>query len=225
MVLPRARSLPVLDSASPWGNDPNEVNRSFYVEGLSKKLQEWPSDEAKDEAATITSSPHSEAFVPPLLASLGSLGHPEVCNRPCVYFQEGLCRNGSACSFCHLFHPEKNVKLDKRQRTLLQSFSYEEFLVYTLPFIKERLGEMNVHAPELLYLLETEAGNATSPLMPERDRRNMSKVFVRMNLSSLIGMVRQKGRQQNKFPDEEANSKPEIDVVMERIRENFIPKE
>ncbi|CAE7257158.1 unnamed protein product [Symbiodinium natans] len=56
----------------------------------------------------------------PLLPSQGSLGHPEVCRRPCIYFIAGNCENGRACAYCHIEHTEKTPKLDKRQRTIMQ---------------------------------------------------------------------------------------------------------
>lgn len=29
----------------------------------------------------------------------GSVGHPELCRRPCIYFAQGQCRNSADCSF------------------------------------------------------------------------------------------------------------------------------
>ena len=231
--LSHVKSLPVLDRASPWGDDPDEAGRSLYVEDLWHKMEEKrqsegvmvPSDD-KLEGTTahsdLISSPHSEVYVP----SFGSLGHPEVCQRPCIYFQSGLCQNGSACNYCHLFHSEKFGKLDKKQRTLLQGLSYEEFVVFILPFIQEQIKQMeqiHLDASELLPLLQAAAAEANLPLMPARETRNISKVFTRMNLSSLIAMVEQKGRQQSNPP--RADPQQHLDAVMERIRNDFIPKE
>ena len=30
----------------------------------------------------------------------GSVGHPELCRRPCIYFAAGQCRNSADCNFC-----------------------------------------------------------------------------------------------------------------------------
>ena len=32
----------------------------------------------------------------------GSVGHPELCRRPCIYFAAGQCRNSADCNFCRL---------------------------------------------------------------------------------------------------------------------------
>ncbi|CAE8743590.1 unnamed protein product [Polarella glacialis] len=41
--------------------------------------------------------------VPPAtLPNPGSMAHPELCRRPCIYFAAGSCANGSACGYCHL---------------------------------------------------------------------------------------------------------------------------
>ena len=220
-----------LRRSNPWGDDPDEEERSWYVEGLSKHFQEkWQragatvttvSTEYQDKIEfedAVTVSPLSEPFVPNF-GSFGSLGHPEVCQRPCMYFQAGLCRNGNDCTYCHLPHIEKPSKLDKKQRTLLQSLSYEEFVAFILAHIQERIKQMNLDASELLHLLEVEAAQAQAPSLPERERRNMNKVFDRMNLSSLVGMVRQKRHHQ------QTDSAQHIEAVMQRIRENYIPKE
>eukprot|EP00931_Biecheleriopsis_adriatica_P043866 TRINITY_DN25067_c0_g1_i1.p1 TRINITY_DN25067_c0_g1~~TRINITY_DN25067_c0_g1_i1.p1 ORF type:complete len:714 (-),score=111.66 TRINITY_DN25067_c0_g1_i1:130-2271(-) len=51
----------------------------------------------------------------------GSVGHPEMCSRPCLYFSTGQCKDGAACAFCHQSHSKRSSHLDKRNRELLQS--------------------------------------------------------------------------------------------------------
>ncbi|CAE7891437.1 MTPC1, partial [Symbiodinium necroappetens] len=54
-----------------------------------------------DSPATfMEGTPRSSSLdrrVAELLPSHGSLGHPEVCRRPCIYFLAGHCENGNAC--------------------------------------------------------------------------------------------------------------------------------
>eukprot|EP00439_Symbiodinium_sp_Y106_P052559 s5291_g7.t1 len=61
-----------------------------------------------DSPATfMEGTPRSSSLdrrVAELLPSHGSLGHPEVCRRPCIYFLAGHCENGNACAYCHLPH-------------------------------------------------------------------------------------------------------------------------
>ena len=39
------------------------------------------------------------------MANRGSMGHPSLCQRPCVYLMNGSpCRDGDDCGFCHMPH-------------------------------------------------------------------------------------------------------------------------
>eukprot|EP00913_Durusdinium_trenchii_P020942 g19678.t1 len=49
----------------------------------------------------------------------GSVGHPEVCNRPCIFFAAGNCQNGEGCPYCHLDHAHRPPHLDKKQRMMM----------------------------------------------------------------------------------------------------------
>ena len=76
------------------------------------------------------------------LSSYGSAGHPEVCQRPCLFFAQGDCQNGSSCGFCHLPHLQRPVHLDKRNRLQLQSLSHAEKLALLLPLLHEKAAAM-----------------------------------------------------------------------------------
>eukprot|EP00438_Fugacium_kawagutii_P027955 Skav210834 [mRNA] locus=scaffold543:6359:16244:+ [translate_table: standard] len=90
------------------------------------------------------------------LPSGGSLGHPEACRRPCIYFMQGNCENGDACVYCHLPHVEKTPKLDKRQRTIVQGLERPELLGLVHSFCLAKAEEMGFawEAAEILQLLE-----------------------------------------------------------------------
>ena len=45
--------------------------------------------------------------------------HPELCMRPCLYFNAGSCANGITCQFCHLPHRKRRSELPK-PRILVQ---------------------------------------------------------------------------------------------------------
>lgn len=228
-----SRSSPAFHVVT-WANDPNEEKKSVYVEGLSKKLEaKWwnqgascgmvsPDDETEQsEAVMVEPIPDSEPGHLPL-ASSGSWGHPELCFRPCSFFQVGLCRNGHTCSFCHLFHTER-VKLDKRQRILLHKMEYREFMAYALQVIREKVQEITCDASELLHWLETEAGDADLPSIPDREKRKMSKVFDRMHLSNLLGLMRHKSLYHN---ESQLVGWQQLDLAIEKIRaQRTIPKE
>ena len=75
-----------------------------------------PSTSLSDDSAESADVRLGFALPPELLPSIDSLGHPEACRRPCIYFISGHCANGEACAYCHLTHTEKVPKLDKKQR-------------------------------------------------------------------------------------------------------------
>ena len=103
----RANSLPPRVSQAPEVEEAwkDEVNLKMYVDGLSEELQTktWgiqsPSmttvdtDAGTDTASTPTSVPSvsstaSLSFVE-ASCSPGSVGHPELCRRQCIYFMSG----------------------------------------------------------------------------------------------------------------------------------------
>jgi hypothetical protein len=72
----------------------------------------------------------------------GSLGHPNFCLRPCLYFAQGTCSNGVDCGFCHLPHNRRSAHLDKRHRLCLSNLSFFERLKVILPAIEERASSL-----------------------------------------------------------------------------------
>lgn len=53
-------------------------------------------------------------------ANPGSMGHPDVCAKPCLHAAAGRCANGADCEFCHDQHTTRAKKLDKRDRDALR---------------------------------------------------------------------------------------------------------
>lgn len=104
---PRARSLP------PDQAPCQEECLRHYVDGLAQRLS--------SDSSQLSS------------LSKGSLGHPELCNRPCVF--KDCCENRDECAYCHLPH-ERSPKMDKRQRLIVKSLSEEELVALVLHFIR-----------------------------------------------------------------------------------------
>ncbi|CAE8720509.1 unnamed protein product, partial [Polarella glacialis] len=105
--------------------------------------------------------------VPPAtLPNPGSMAHPELCRRPCIYFAAGSCANGSACGYCHLSHEHRPSHLDRRHRDMLSNLSETECLALLLPVLRCRAESTGLaaEAVEVLALLEdkTVACAATS---------------------------------------------------------------
>ncbi|CAJ1354464.1 unnamed protein product, partial [Effrenium voratum] len=63
-----------------------------YLHALARNLQ---ADEGQTKEVDLQGMP-----------SLGSIGHPEVCRRPCIYFSAGHCELGEACNYCHVAHTD-----------------------------------------------------------------------------------------------------------------------
>lgn len=86
----------------------------------------------------------------------GSVGHPELCRRPCIYFAAGQCRNSADCSFCHLSHAHRSATLDKNQRQMIKQLSKHEFLSVLLRCLRTKAtqGQFEEDAKEVLELFE-----------------------------------------------------------------------
>jgi predicted transcriptional regulator len=128
-----------------------------------------------------------------MLPSQGSLGHPEVCRRPCIYYIAGHCENGNGCAYCHMEHIEKMPKLDKRQRSTVQSLSRPQLLDLVRQFCytkAEQAGFLD-EAAEIVDLLATQSRGAQplAKILPDRDLRNLHRTLARMNFSNLIGLA------------------------------------
>ena len=119
-----------------------------------------------------------------LQSTPGSVGHPEICRRQCIYFLAGHCSNGDACTYCHLPHPQKSPKLDKRQRAIIHALNRKELLALILHLCRSKAEEIGmwVEAQEVIAILEAEAGNTPVPEMAERENRALRKTLSRMKL-------------------------------------------
>lgn len=130
----------------------------------------------------------------------GSLGHPEMCTRPCLFFAAGQCQNRESCEFCHLPHNRRPTHLDKRNRELLKSFSSEEKLATILPILSEKLQKYcnNPAAFQLLLQLETlsansgvdlEAMSTTSSKQTAKGERTLKSALRAVTLRSLLTLL------------------------------------
>ncbi|CAE8631469.1 unnamed protein product [Polarella glacialis] len=140
------------------------------------------------------------------LPNPGSMAHPELCHRPCIYFAAGNCANGSACGYCHLPHEQRPPHLDRRQREMLRSLSEAERLALLLPELRCRaeVTGMAAAAGEIFALLEEKAAAcaATWPTgraagsrvsraaaSPHHPMSKLAFALKRMPFSTVLGMV------------------------------------
>jgi len=73
----------------------------------------------------------------------GSVGHPNLCPRACLYFAAGNCANGKGCGFCHMPHPKRPVRLDKRHREALRRIPFSELIEMMLPLLKSKARSLS----------------------------------------------------------------------------------
>lgn len=129
----------------------------------------------------------------------GSLGHPELCPRPCLYFARGQCANGNQCDFCHLPHPKRPSHLDKRHREMLKRMPFAESVSVAMPVLREKARSLSLRndVMELLDKLEEVANlslvsgdhsAASSSRPPKRSgrSRNLQGAMRGITLRSLL---------------------------------------
>ncbi|CAE8743586.1 unnamed protein product [Polarella glacialis] len=152
--------------------------------------------------------PDSETVpVPPaMLPNPGSMAHPELCRRPCIYFAAGSCANGSACGYCHLSHEHRPSHLDRRHRDLLRNLSEAECLALLLPVLRCRAESTGLaaEAVEVLALLEDRAVACAAPseasrasasraatiaTSPQHQLSKLSAALRKMPFSTVLGMA------------------------------------
>ncbi|CAE7228160.1 unnamed protein product [Symbiodinium natans] len=155
------------------------------------------------------------------LPSQGSLGHPEVCRRPCIYFIAGNCENGQACDYCHMEHTEKPPKLDKRQRSMIKALSRPQFVGLVMHDCRSKAeqGGFLDEAGEILDIMAQESAGARPLVLTDRDLRNLQKTLARMNFSNLVGQV------MHQSASRAGNTTPGVDLAasLERLRLRFLP--
>eukprot|EP00930_Biecheleria_cincta_P090867 TRINITY_DN8034_c1_g1_i1.p1 TRINITY_DN8034_c1_g1~~TRINITY_DN8034_c1_g1_i1.p1 ORF type:complete len:290 (-),score=48.93 TRINITY_DN8034_c1_g1_i1:31-900(-) len=83
--------------------------------------------------------------------NVGSCGHPEMCRRRCLFFQEGGCRDGSSCNHCH-FHHRRPAQLDKRTRKLLSEMEADTCLRTLLEAMRDRVPSLRFAAAAWQFL-------------------------------------------------------------------------
>lgn len=66
--------------------------------------------------------------------SPGTIGHPELCRKPCVHWQYGHCTRETGCDYCHEIHhgQDKFVKFHRRQREWLSATPERALLLLLL---------------------------------------------------------------------------------------------
>lgn len=125
--------------------------------------------------------------------SVGSVGHPEMCARPCMFFESGSCANGAACDFCHMEHATRPAKLDRWQRDALRAMSPERAKALILPVLWQRALEFDSSAATQQALSHLAAACSFEPSTGEplprgetRQERALTKQLGNISLRVLM---------------------------------------
>ncbi|CAE7233714.1 unnamed protein product [Symbiodinium sp. CCMP2456] len=140
-------------------------------------------------AAYVEHLGDSIQFLP---ASHGSLGHPQLCQRPCVHIAKGgSCSLGSACRFCHDAHRTVPVKMEKAQRKLMQAMREEDVRTLLIPHIQKKFQklELTEKAASLLLVFAQELHSDEQHAFKDITQRDLSKlnrILARLPLLALV---------------------------------------
>jgi len=148
----------------------------------------------------------------------GSLRHPELCMRACIFFATNQCMKGEDCGFCHMLH---KARADKQQRNRLKSMDFRTMLVVLLPLLLEK-----AQSPEAsdLWLIEPlqklasslEPWDSTEQTSKAANKRLMHKL-ANTPLRVLLKML---------FRTAQAEElKPETDRILQCIRDEVFGSE
>ncbi|CAE7517406.1 unnamed protein product [Symbiodinium natans] len=136
----------------------------------------------------------------PIYPSHGSIGHPEMCRRPCVYLvgSRGPCPAGPKCSYCHLEHTERRVALDKRQREFLRRLSESDAITVVFPHLRAACAKLKLPpaAGEVLELLQARAKIQSEKDLQDRCEdlrkaapRNLQRILAAMSFACLVNFL------------------------------------
>lgn len=153
----------------------------------------------------------------------GSQGHPELCNRPCLFFAQGTCSSFDTCEFCHVPHKKRLAHLDKRHRDMLHELPLDRWTALVLPMLRSRVLSVD-GSPAMAGLLDgIWIASRGRPGFEEGDEdrqtpwtsRNERMVYLKlksMGLRSLIATVQRSLAQRGLEVD---NS---LETVLHRLR-------
>jgi len=148
----------------------------------------------------------------------GSLRHPELCMRACIFFASNQCMKGADCGFCHMLH---KARADKQQRNRLKSMDFQTMLVVLLPLLLEK-----AQSPEAsdLWLIEPlqklasslepwDSTEQTSKAANKRLMHNLANTPLRVLLKMLFHTAQAE------------ELKPEIERILHCVQEEVFGSE
>jgi hypothetical protein len=144
----------------------------------------------------------------------GSIGHPELCPRPCLYFARGGCARGADCEYCHLEHSKKPSHLTKRNRETLKAARFEELLALSLPLLREKVQKLGLN-PDVLQVLDDVAGRIR--IRRTRALQKLGDALGSLQLRTLLTTLRRTER------DHASTQHAELTTYVDRIWTLVLP--
>eukprot|EP00440_Ansanella_granifera_P025429 gb/GFBE01027617.1/.p2 GENE.gb/GFBE01027617.1/~~gb/GFBE01027617.1/.p2 ORF type:complete len:315 (-),score=90.90 gb/GFBE01027617.1/:129-1073(-) len=137
-------------------------HHSDLASSLSSKASDSQGSQILQQPRLRSSATELSGLLEEVMPTPGSVGHPEVCRRPCLYFAAGSCSNGAACGYCHMPHTQRPAHLDKQQRELLKQMSTADLLNIVARQMRSRASHVGflTEAAEVLSLMDTWAAAA-----------------------------------------------------------------
>jgi len=128
----------------------------------------------------------------------GSLGHPDLCNKPCVNLAAGACAGGASCTYCHLPHVQRPVHFSQEKRRALRRMRPEEVQALMFPLLREKVVAFDSSADTIAALDSLESRCQLKDPASSRSRLSLMQVMQKMSIRHLCRTFRG-----HAFPDDE----------------------
>mmetsp|Transcript_40110 Transcript_40110/g.103838 ORF Transcript_40110/g.103838 Transcript_40110/m.103838 type:complete len:387 (+) Transcript_40110:109-1269(+) len=191
----------------------NAMNTSVADMIMQVKADAWKGASGVDSSRLgLSWADSQDALASPMFespgCSRGSVGHPELCSRPCLYFAMGSCESGTSCEYCHMAHSKRPAHLDKRHREMLRSMPPVEWAALVLPILQKKVESLDDTLVTRAMLGDIVAHcripmGSESSCMPQRSQRMLILTLRSMSLMCLLNTV-QHGLSQHGHQVEEA---------------------
>ena len=140
-----------------------------------------------------------------LVSNPGSIGHPEMCSMPCLFYVAGRCSSGEACRFCHASHPGRVVHLDKRNRDKFNKLNYIDRFLLMVPILRSKFEQVSnseallveLNALHAVISQEDDAASAsTNSFRLKPERRQLAKALTFLPARALLSMLLKDGEEE-----------------------------
>ena len=128
--------------------------------------------------------------------SAGSIGHPNLCARPCSFFAKGHCRYGRRCNQCHERHEQLQSLPNKKQRAYLRDLNEAQIWRLLWPYLRAQVETWELSAGDPRPVIELAhqrfkhlVRSGANSVVPCRVAHELSGVLRSMNFSGLMDIA------------------------------------